>query len=473
MPKNLNPPPIQNPQILSIPSYTSGYWTKYDPGSYLTVTDFGTELGMRISIPSPLNTEYSTGLLINSPTPPYSFIAANKFVSNGQNWITPGIGLRNSVNRDICIFGTIPGRIDHRILCGRLTVTSGGVATYRNTIYISAQDNSLIHSIRWFRIRDNGSTIYFDYSGDGYFWYNPNGLTGSTSSASVARSSALFNGVAHNQIGLLSDAIGGTFSGDTTSNPTVGATNFDVRWVHWQVLNTAAFNGGPFYTTSLITTNLLFNSDPYDYNSYTGKGLYNYDISPYGHLGTLSSYPSWTQGYFTYASASSQYIDFGSSIPLNATYSNLTIGFWIKAAQPASESFILGKMGGAGQRGFQISLTTSYKVNLTYFNSASGASGSLDTTSSMSNSVWTYVAFTFSANGSVIAYVNGVANGSTSALSALNANNTASLRLGDRGDGAATRLTGSLGAVHIYNSTLSASDIVTNYNALKSRYGIA
>jgi len=96
--------------------------------------------------------------------------------------------------------------------------------------------------------------------------------------------------------------------------------------------------------------------------------------------------------------------------------------------------------------------------------------GAVYGTNSPSTGVWQQIAITMSGT-TVVHYLNGNTNG-TGTISAAIANNpNYSLYVGNRIDNV-TRLKGKLSNVQIYNRALSDAEVLQNYNALKSRFGL-
>ena len=134
---------------------------------------------------------------------------------------------------------------------------------------------------------------------------------------------------------------------------------------------------------------------------------------------------------------------------------------------------IYGKMGGPGDRGFcQYQWQSQYGINYIFFNSDNGTEEQLLGTS-LTGTGWWFLTFVFSANTYQRTYRNttidvdqtsGVAN-------VVNGANSRPFRLFDRGDND-YKSYGQIGALYIYNSSLSEAEITQNYNATKTRYGL-
>ena len=84
----------------------------------------------------------------------------------------------------------------------------------------------------------------------------------------------------------------------------------------------------------------------------------------------------------------------------------------------------------------------------------------------------TYV-FTNVANNNIITYVNGVSQSTATHGFASILNTSANLYLGSYNGGEYSQwFDGRIGIVRLYNAALSSTDILQNFNADKSKYGL-
>jgi hypothetical protein len=158
-----------------------------------------------------------------------------------------------------------------------------------------------------------------------------------------------------------------------------------------------------------------------------------------------------------------------SAAALDATFSNYTVALWLNPSSTDRDRFAIGKMGGSGQRGWQISSpvgTTNLAID--YFVTAGGADRTLTLTNALPLNTWTHVIFTFDGVGLVDnVYINNVlasptATGASVGVPAtLNAANSAAFRVGHRGATGNTvgSWAGGIDDVVIYNETLAFTPI--------------
>ena len=159
----------------------------------------------------------------------------------------------------------------------------------------------------------------------------------------------------------------------------------------------------------------------------------------------------------------------GGLTGLDGTYSNFTVALWLNPSSTDRDRFAVGKMGGSGQRGWQISSpagTTNLAID--YFVTAGGADRTLTLTNALPLNTWTHVIFTFDGVGLVDnVYINNVlalptATGASVGVPAtLNAANSAAFRVGHRGATGNTvgSWAGGIDDVLIFNETVAFSPI--------------
>jgi hypothetical protein len=154
-----------------------------------------------------------------------------------------------------------------------------------------------------------------------------------------------------------------------------------------------------------------------------------------------------------------------SSGALDASFSSFTVALWLNPSSTSRDRFAIGKIGGSGQRGWQISSangTTNLQID--YFATA-GASTSrtLMVANALPLNTWTHVIFAFDGtNQTEAVYVNNVlqtvdSSASTTTIpTTLNGANSANFRVGHRGATGSTVAgwAGGIDDVMIYDETL-------------------
>ncbi len=231
----------------------------------------------------------------------------------------------------------------------------------------------------------------------------------------------------------------------------------------------------PAPTPSLITTNLVLHLDA---NSYSGSGKW-LDESSSGNDGTITS----SSGGLTYVNdGDADYFNFGSGTNRFIMDSGMfnpnqdhTFSIWVRM-DFASNNY----------QGFLAEDNTAGGILYRYVNNSGGDNGLMLLKSyqsdlgTFSNSPGltnnTIYNFTFTRSGNTFtAYINGVnQNPNTgNTLGTLTSSETSFLTPNNIGSdqSGVDDLEGRLYHVLAYSSALTASQVSTNYNALKSRYG--
>jgi hypothetical protein len=154
---------------------------------------------------------------------------------------------------------------------------------------------------------------------------------------------------------------------------------------------------------------------------------------------------------------------------LDAAFTNFTVALWLNPSSTDRDRFAIGKIGGSGQRGWQISSTAgTTNLVIDYFDSAGATtSRTLLLTNALPLNTWNHVIFAFDGvNQTEAVYVNNVlqtVDSSTSTLvtvpSTLNGANSAAFRTGHRGatGNSVGSWAGGIDDVVIFNETLAFS----------------
>jgi hypothetical protein len=246
-----------------------------------------------------------------------------------------------------------------------------------------------------------------------------------------------------------------------------------------------AFNFSP----KIVTDSLVMYIDPQNDRSITIGSLTASNLLP--KKGNLTAHKLISGVYlnqlndkrFFTLDGSDDYIDAVGS-PIEVLSPNMTFCAWVNhdrnyVSQQGSILFFSGSGSSTQRCYFRVNLDT-IQVALTNGTISAISSTSLYTSSSYPNT-FNYICVTISENvglgtTSVKFYVNGlildqvtssVVNSRNSSLSSYN-----EPRIGSGGSSAAQRFSGNIGSIKIYERTLSQSEIIQNYNSIKSRFGL-
>jgi hypothetical protein len=170
-----------------------------------------------------------------------------------------------------------------------------------------------------------------------------------------------------------------------------------------------------------------------------------------------------------------------SSGALDAAFTNFSVALWLNPTgltPTGNDRFAIGKIGGSGQRGWQIySPGMTSDLFLDYFVSPSGAAQTLSLTGVLPQNTWTHVAVTYDGPGGVAnIYINGALalNQTTGVLAAWNGANNQPFRVGHRGatGGSVSGWIGGIDDVRLYNETLSANQVQDLMTAVPEPSGV-
>ena len=208
------------------------------------------------------------------------------------------------------------------------------------------------------------------------------------------------------------------------------------------------------YSPAIVTSGLVLCLDAANPKSYSGTGTTWTDLSGNGYNGTLVNSPTFSQGVFTF-NGSTNYINVSgvnfatgtSTIMGAARYTGATRGRIINGL---NNNWLMGHWANTTQN---------------YY-----AEGWVSAVSSGTNDTnWRIMTATSNTTSpSYSLYVNGT-------LSVSNTNGTAGpngLCIGAYAGGVGEFSTGQCGFVLAYNRILTAAEILQNYNATKSRFGL-
>jgi len=228
--------------------------------------------------------------------------------------------------------------------------------------------------------------------------------------------------------------------------------------------------GGP----DIVTDGLVLDMDFGSSKCYPGSGTACTDISTSNLSGELVNSPPYTSStnnkFFSFNGATnSRLIKIPNSTLLDTQTPSVEV--WIKTNATNQNGFWFEKGTVNTQYSlFQESTSIQWRMVL---------NGSLSTFSNITvnvgvnTSTWFQVVGTF-ITGSRKLYVNGILKNSDSATGTI-ATNNGGMSIGAYGGYAGSRgyyYNGDIAIVRVYNKELSASEVLTNYNSLKGRFGL-
>ena len=227
----------------------------------------------------------------------------------------------------------------------------------------------------------------------------------------------------------------------------------------------------------IITSGCVLALDAADKFSYPGSGTTWKDLSGNGNTGTLTNGPTFNAGNMgsIVFDGVNDYVDTTNSTGLNFTNTSGTVSLWFKTS--VTNTFLIAKnMDSTG--GWGVLIDASGIPLFEAKNNASGASAFYRYVNATgTNNVWHNIVAAFTTSTSVVAnntvsmYFNGVLNQSALTRVLVYGGNTAgTIQLGRRTSGG--YFNGNISNVQIYNRLLSDNEVLQNYNATKSRFGL-
>jgi hypothetical protein len=229
----------------------------------------------------------------------------------------------------------------------------------------------------------------------------------------------------------------------------------------------------PPTSSAFVTSGLILYFDPSNVSSYSGTGTTITDLSGNGLNGTMSNI-SHTSPYFTYNGSSSQ-VSVADNALLEPGSGDWSVEFWVNHSVITGASRVLiGKTDGGAAADWGYGLRTISNGN-TYMEIGNGSAGVTSPSSTLSINTWYQVVgvWTNLASNSIALYINGNLIGSNSHSFGSIKNTTSPLYLGSFNGGQFSQwLNGRLGVVRIYNKALTGSEVLQNFNADKSKYGL-
>lgn len=225
---------------------------------------------------------------------------------------------------------------------------------------------------------------------------------------------------------------------------------------------------------AIINSGLVLCLDAADKNSYPGSGTTWKDITSTNNNATLVNGPV-----FDPANGGSIFTD-GTDDTITTTDAGLatdsyTFSIWFKNDNYSELKYVCGrgKDGGFGN-GWSLSLSINTNGNLGLSvvpTLPSVLSFSAVGTSVLALNKWYYLTGVWTSNTSIKSYINGVSEATTS-TSGYTSLRTSTIGWWISGISAGNFTSGYNAAMHIYNRSLTDSEILQNYNAQKSRFNL-
>ena len=297
----------------------------------------------------------------------------------------------------------------------------------------------------------------------GDLFYTTSNLT--TVATSVNGYRILFTSPSFSLVNIVNGQID-SFVSCTTPTPTNTPTNTNTP--------TTTTTPTPSSTPNApVTSNLVLYYDPSNPSSYSGSGTVINDLSGNGLSGTMSNI-TFTSPYFSFNGTSSE-ISVADNPLLEPGSGDWSIEFWVNHSVLAGSSRILiAKTDGGNSADWGYGLRSS-SVGNTFMEIGNGTSSMQSPSTGLTINTWYQVVgvWTNVSTNSFALYVNGNLVGSNSHSYTSVKNTTSPLYIGSFNGGQFGQwLNGRMGVVRMYNSALTGSQVLQNYNADKTKYGL-
>jgi hypothetical protein len=226
-----------------------------------------------------------------------------------------------------------------------------------------------------------------------------------------------------------------------------------------------------YFKNNLTTNGLILHLDAGNKNSYSGSGTTWYDLSSYGTNGTLLNGVG-----FSSSNGGCLSFDGADDYATISSYSNInlnegTVCAWVKYTNITTNRVVVSYGGNGSNTGFllQNENDVSNKFGFSTVRSTWSSTYVGNTVSSPLVNTWIYQVGWYTPTQNKI-FINGYLYNMTTATSAPLSAST-NLWIGNEPN-RSYYFVGNIGAVHIYNRALPTAEILNNYYATKTRFGL-
>ena len=227
---------------------------------------------------------------------------------------------------------------------------------------------------------------------------------------------------------------------------------------------------GLTHSPKIVTNGLVLALDAANNKSYSGSGVTWNDLSGNNNTGTLTNGPTFSgaNGGYIVLDGTNDYVINSSPTNIPVGSSSRTVQLWI---YPKNNSCPLVQLGTGG--GFQVYIVSFFNSSGTLYLFTDGINSanniSFSGTDLPTLNTWNHMTFGNSGQNWFY-YLNGVSKLSGTFGVTLNTIGQKYI-VGNRDDVSLTPTNGNIAQTFVYNRALSASEILQNYNATKSRFG--
>jgi len=215
---------------------------------------------------------------------------------------------------------------------------------------------------------------------------------------------------------------------------------------------------------NIVQTNLVLNL-----NSIVGSSWK--DFSGLNNNFTLYNSPTVSGNLITFNGTNQYSINTSN---FSTTITNFTISMWVKPSSITSTCYLFSMNRSPSNSAYEGILQVVASGRLNYWDYSIGSYGYPDgtylSTNAITSGVWSYVSFVKNGTSGTY-YINGISNGIATASQNVTYGLTYFSIAGDTRD-SVRYFPGQIGQVLMYSSALTSTQILQNYNATKSSYGL-
>jgi len=222
----------------------------------------------------------------------------------------------------------------------------------------------------------------------------------------------------------------------------------------------------------IVTAGLVLALDAADRNSYvSGSTTWN-DVSGNGNSGTLTNGPAFSNNSIVFDGVDdrvsrNQALNTGQNFTINAWIYPTLLGTTRRAIAASSYNY-------SSRNGWLFSTAGGGTNNTFFLSIGADATGIGAPANTLNTNQWSYITATCQNGGeNIVLYKNGQVVVNFNGLSGPISYTHPQFNIGFRDVGGTTDpFTGNISQIQIYNRALSASEVLQNYNAQKSRFNL-
>lgn len=232
-------------------------------------------------------------------------------------------------------------------------------------------------------------------------------------------------------------------------------------------------------TTNIVTSGLVLNLDAGDLASYPGIGTTWTDLSGNGNNGTLVNGPTYTSanGGSIIFDGTNDYVNCGNGASINFGTGNMTASVWFKRSNLVTGGRVYTKGGFNSDTitttlsGFGCRVDTSNAIQGVSPVNQSRISGFPNTAASTIGE-WMNAVMVLERNVNIRTFKNATQIGTNTTLVTGSLSGTSPLLLGASTTSATSLFAGEIANFTLYDRALTNDEVLQNFNALRSRYGL-